>query len=285
MKILCYVNHFFGKNPHFLGKSSLALGTAANDLEKRAKVRRDHVNEALEQLKRLGDEVDVKICGINGFSLLPLDIVFDAIKDRPLWLIYESLNHMAQFAEDYDYFINIEDDILLPSETFANIVEFDKTSLVNEVLLPNRLEKYSTGEMYCVDMLAIPGWTQQTSSFRGSALRVALNPHSAILVLSRTKFKYALSRIDKSFRGAILYNELDSAFAYFHSAFALYRTEDITINHVIHLDRWRSSPGESGGTNKWKSRFSQVGVLDFFPPIVVRAFLFLKKKLRPQIGK
>lgn len=282
MKILCYVNHFFGKNPHFLGKSSPAIGTDLEEFKKKADCRKKYVSETIAQLRKLGT-IDIKICGINGFSLLPLDISFDSVKDKPLWLIYESLNHMAQFADDYDYFINLEDDIYLPEETFMNVLEFDKTSLINEVFLPNRLEKTIEGKPYCVDLMAIPGWTQQRKRFQGKQLRVALNAHSAILILSREKFRYTLKSVDKMFRQSILHNELDSAFAYFHSSFALFRSEDIGFHFVDHLDKWYYSPGELMHTRTRTSWLNGITGADFIPPIFVKIFSFLNKLQRKKV--
>ena len=278
MKILCYINHFFGQNPHFLGKSSYPPGTSAADVARKAEMRKRYVEQTIAQVRKLGD-VDVKICGIEGHSLVPLDITFEEIRNKPLWLIYESLNHMRQFVDQYDYFINLEDDIFIPEDTFQRITEFDKDALVNEVFLPNRLEQSAAGDRYCVDTMAIPGWTQQRKKFKGKNLRVALNAHSGLVILSREKFRYAMSRLDSGFRQSLLHNELDSAFAYFHSPFALYRSEDTEYHYVVHLDKWFYSPGEQMHENLWRYRWRTLKATDFVPPIVVRGFFFILKKI------
>jgi hypothetical protein len=278
MKILCYINHFFGQNPHFLGKSSYPPGTDAAEIARKANLRRGYVEQAIEQARKLGD-VDVKVCGIEGYSLVPLDITFNEISDKPLWLVYESLNHMRRFVEQYDYFVNLEDDIFIPQDTFEHIVAFDKTALVNEIFLPNRLERSQAGDQYCVDTMAIPGWTQQRKKFDGKDLRVALNAHSGLVILSTEKFRYAMPFLDSSFRKSLLHNELDSAFAYFHSPFALYRSEDMEFHYVIHLDKWFYSPGELMHENPWKYRWRTLKAIDFVPPIIVRGFSFLLKKI------
>jgi hypothetical protein len=277
MKILCYINHFFGRNAKFEGKSSLSVNVGEADLGHKAKLRKEVVTQAIEQLKKVGN-IEVKVCGIEGYSLVPIDISFENIRNNPLLLIYESLNHMARFVDEYDYFINIEDDVLLPEETLANIIEYDRRSMINEVLLPNRLEQPRSGKSYCVDTLAIPGWTQQRGEFNGHKLRVALNPHSAVLVLSKQKFQYVLTKIDPGFRKAILHNELDSAYAYFHSPFALYRSEDLMFHYVVHLDTWLHSPKEHGKLGLWKNRLTSIKINDLVPPIFIRIFSFLRKK-------
>ncbi len=276
MKILCYINHFFGHNSKFIGKSSFPPGTSEAELQLRAIKRKRYIQEVISQVNEMG-EVDLRICGINGNSIVPIDIEFKNIKSEPLLMIYESLNHMAQFLDQYDYFINLEDDILLPEDTFKNIVEFDKVSLINEILLPNRLESWSNGESYCVDLNACPQWTQQRRKYNGKEFRVALNPHSGILILSREKFRYGLNQLDRNFRGVLMYNELDSAFAYFHSPFSLFRSEDIRFHHVIHLDKWLYSPEEKKYNENWKYRLKSLKKSDFIPPVFFRIISFLQK--------
>jgi hypothetical protein len=276
MKILCYVNHFFGQNPFFEGKSSITANTTLAEIERRAAKRKTYVEEVIKQLRSIAG-TDVKVCGIRDYSLVPIDIEFNHIKEKPLLLIYESLDHMAQFVSEYDYFINIEDDVLLLEETFRNIVAFDKVSLINEILLPNRLEKAPDGEHYCVDLKAIPGWTQQWKYFNGIKVQVAMNPHSAILVLSREKLNYAKNFINRNFREAFLYNELDSAFAYYHSPFSLFRSQDIGFHYIVHLDNWIYSEGERNYQSVWHHRLRSLRATEFVPPIIVRLIRYLKR--------
>ncbi len=149
---------------------------------------------------------------------------------------------MARHIDDYDYFVNIEDDILLPETTLANVVEFDQESLLNEILHPNRIEEDEAGRRFCVDLEAMPGWTYQRRTYRGRELRVARNPHSAVLILSRAKLRYAQQYIDPAYRGRFLTYEMDSALAYYLSPFCLYRPyDDLSFHTVGHLDRWAGS--------------------------------------------
>lgn len=282
MKILCYINHFFGKNPQFLGKSSLPSETSVEELKKKGERRKEYVSKVIANMKSIGD-IDVKVCGIEGFSLVPLDICFNSIREKPLWMIYESLNHMAQYIDQYDYFINVEDDILIPEQTIQNIIAFDQVSMINEIFLPNRLERSLTGDLYCVDLLSIKEWTQQRKQFQDHALRVAANPHSGLAIFSREKFKYALRAIDPAFRKAILYNELDSAFAYFHSPFSLFRSEDLNFHSVIHLDKWSYSPGEAEDSNTWKKKFGRLRWTDFVPPVILSGCRVVARSLGAKI--
>jgi hypothetical protein len=266
MRVLCYVNHYFGEPVGFEGRST----DQANDH------RRTIVRACLEGLRALPG-ADVKVCGIEGRALERIDIDFSHIRDDPKLLIYESLAHMSQrLDEGYDYFINVEDDILVPTETFANVIEFDQESLLNEVLHPNRVEEDDTGHRFCVDLKANPGWTYQRRTYRGREIRVARNPHSAVLILSREKLGYALPHLDRTYRGRYHNYEMDSAFAYYNSPFCLYRPyEDVEFHTVIHLDRWTGPKRRAGAPTtappaptparpRWKSV-----VREFVPPILL----------------
>ncbi len=229
MRILCYVNHYYGEPIAFSGRST------DSDAEGRHRA----VSACLEGLRRI-EGAEVQVCGISGRSLEPVDIDFPGLRSTPSLLVYESLAHMAgRIHEGFDYFINIEDDILLPAETLANTVEFDRESLPNEVFLPNRLEYDEAGQPYCLDWRAMPGWTNQRRRFRGREIRVAHNPHSGVLILSPGKFRYALRHLDAGHRGRSIGAEMASAYAYYHSPFCLYRSyDDLSFHNVFHLDQW-----------------------------------------------
>jgi hypothetical protein len=242
MKTLCFVNHYYGKSSNFTGQSSL----------KNAEGRKKTVLKCLENLQRIND-IDIKVCGIKGNNLVEIDIDFSFLKD-PTFLPYETLAHMSRFLEDYDYFIYVEDDILLPYQTFLNVVEFDKTAQIGEMLQPNRLETDFIGNTYCVDLLPIPRgflnlsddpreWTSQFKEFSGKQLRVSESKLSAILIMSRDKLRYALTKIDINFRGIVFVTAIESALYYFSSPFALYRScLDLDFHYVLHLNRWSESP-------------------------------------------
>ena len=225
-RVLCYVNHYYGPHPTFRGKST----TQTRD------VRRQIVERTLAALRALDGDMDVRVCGIPGRALVPIDIPFDL--SEPRHLVFETLVNMSRQQERYDYFINIEDDVEVPAETFRNILEFDREALINECLHPNRLERRE-GQVHCVDLEALPGWNFQEKTFRGRLLRTALNPHSAVLVLSREKLGYALRHVDPSFRGTVVGGLMASAYAHWHKPFVLWRTADEPEAHaVVHLDDW-----------------------------------------------
>lgn len=221
-RVLCYVNHFYGSSPGFGGKST----------SQTREVRRAAVMRTLAALRALEAEVTIRVCGVAGQALVPLDVEFQL--EDPRLLVYESLVRMCGEREGFDYFINIEDDIEVPRATFRNVLDFDREAMVNECLHPNRLE-----HEVCVDLQALPGWTLQERRFASHQLRPALNPHSALLLLSRAKLEYALRHVDLGFRGHVVGGPMASAYAHFHKPFTLWRcADDPKFHSVVHLDDW-----------------------------------------------
>ena len=117
-KILCYINHYYNSNGVFDG------GSSNSDSSRRKEI----VEAALGGLKQLVNST-VKVCGIDGHSLVNLDITFNDLEDSRL-LIFSSLIEMKDHIDEYDYFLNIEDDILVTNDILNNIYEFDKLSLL-----------------------------------------------------------------------------------------------------------------------------------------------------------
>ena len=240
LKILCYLNHYFGPSP---GKARYHSNLQPADL------RKSYVLNTLEALKNLSTvqdvhKVDVHVCGIPGKALIPIDVDFSWLKD-PRLLVFESLCHMIRHLDEYDYFLNIEDDILVPPEVLDNIIEFDKVSLINECLHPNRIE-VAEGRSIIQDIDAVGPrmWSCQEKIYLGRTLRVAVNPHSGLLIMSQRKLRYCLENIDLNYRGNFLNGPMESAFAYFHKAFSLYRSfSDPGFHCVIHQDRCHASWG------------------------------------------
>ena len=269
LRVLCHVNHYFGQSGDFVGGST--TGEAGQRLH--------IVNACVFALSELPNaDIDLRICGIGGSTLLALDMDYGHLED-PTELVYESLYDMASYVEDYDYFINIEDDILVPAKTWLNVLEFDQSCLVNEILHPNRMEVDDTGFRYCVDLYGNPSWTHQMKRFQGQTLRVAVTPHSGILIMSRDKLLYALSEIDRSFRGIVFARGMESALAHFHGPFSLYRaSDDLEFHHVSHLDRWKHSPPVVHRANPYRS-FHDVApsIADFVPPAAGKMYRYFKR--------
>lgn len=231
-QILCHFNHYFGSASQFTGKST------TGNREQRI----DAVQKALGAVHGLPFDVDVRVCGFKGFSLIPVDIDFSSIGD-PQHIVYSSIEKMFESLDKYDYFLNIEDDILIGCDVLKTAMEFNEISNVNEVYLPNRMERTANGIEYCVDLLAIPDWSGLCRVFKGISLSVARNPHSGLSFLSKAQMRYARDRVVLSRRDRFLGGFMASAYANLHEPFLLWRSKpDLTAHHVIHLDNWLASP-------------------------------------------
>lgn len=227
VRILCYFNHFYNPSP----KGDDFLGGSTGGREERRKT----VQKCLDTIRALKG-CEVKVCGIPGFNLVPIDI--DLTGKDPKHIPYESLNLMRASVDKYDYFLNIEDDILIGSDVINNIIEFDKTSGGKEILIPNRIEQ--RGDFWdCVDLRAMASWSKNKKRWNGLLLREAVNCHSGMLCMSTKKFKEGVKSLDPTYRKQFHGGPMASAFAYFHSPFTLYRNSNPNKFHSVwHLDNW-----------------------------------------------
>ena len=229
-KVLILVNHYYNKNKKkadFFGKS----------LNQEYRIRKNIVKKVIGELKMIPNS-DVKICGIKNFSLVKIDQDFSFIND-PKFLVYETLEWMFGLIEEYDYFINIEDDILFTNENFQKIIQFDKKNDINKCFHPNRMEYDEDGNEYCVDFKAESGWKKFSMVYEGQKLRVAKNPHSGLAVFSKPKMLYIKECVNLKRRDRIIGYYMASAFANINSPFLLFRSySDLSFHKVIHMDKW-----------------------------------------------
>jgi hypothetical protein len=232
-KILCHFNHYFGTNSNFIGKSTTGV----------RKDRGDVVRLALDGIRALRFDLDIRVCGLRDFSLLPIDIDLDEISDAQ-HIVYASIERMFDAMDQYDYFLNIEDDVLITSDVLKACMMFNALSQPNEVYLPNRMECQSDGTSYCVDLFAMPGWKPELQrDFHGTTLGVACNSHSGLSFLSREQMHYATERVNVSSRDVLIGGLMASAYANLHAPFLLWRAKsDLLAHHVFHLDKWLQSP-------------------------------------------
>jgi len=230
VKVLCFVNHYYNPNQQegFTGGSTVKGNTNREQV----------VPQVVKTLRDIPN-CDVRVCGLQGFTVPDVDVDIDFTGIKPWNLVYESLNYMNNFVDQYDYFINIEDDILLKEDVINNVIEFDKKNDIDKVFLPNRIE-IEGKECRFVDLKN--GWKKGISTiiFKGNVLRVANNFHSAVLILSTRKYRYAYNMLDHGFREVWWGGPMASAYAYFHIPFKLYRNSQLTEFHsVVHLDHWK----------------------------------------------
>ena len=183
-KILCHVNHFFGKASALVGKSTVSAP------EHRHQV----VETALAGIRALPFDMTVRVCGFPEHALVPVNLDLSEIGE-PRHIVYASIERMFEALDDYDFFLNIEDDVLVSDQVIEACIAFNSSSTLNEMYLPNRMERRADGSLYCVDLLAMPGWNEAfCRTYQDTILGVATNPHSALSFLSRDQMKYAAKR-------------------------------------------------------------------------------------------
>jgi len=242
-KILCHFNHFFGEASAFVGRSTTEAP------EKRSEI----VQTALARLRALPFDMEIRVCGFPYSSLVPIDLDLSEIGE-PQHIVYASIERMFDAVDDYDFFLNIEDDILVSGQVIDACIAFHSSSALNEVYLPNRMERRADSSLYCVDFLASPGWNQPCRRvFQNTTLGIALNPHSALSFLSRKQMDYAAQRVDLSRRDVVIGGLMASAYANLHAPFLLWRSRSSLIaHHILHLDNWLLSSSileESSASN------------------------------------
>ena len=240
LRVLCCVPHYFAERTE-----NTNLGQWKS-VSQQPDIRRHYVEKTISSLRNLSAlpevaTVDVRVCGIRDNSLVSLDVEFD--EPEPLFLVFDTLDWMLERRQDYDYYLLVEDDVLVPAEVLSNAIAFDQVSMVNEVLHPNRIE-VDKGIAYNADLRTYGQWATQRKLFCGRQLVVNTNPHSAVFVLSARKLNYCADHADLSLRGRFRIGEfgggmMASAFANFLSPVSLYRMyDDLTFNHVVHQDKF-----------------------------------------------
>jgi len=244
MKVLCLFAHYFNPEGVFKGKSKFQDASIRHEIVKNA-------NSSLEKIAAL----DVIVVGFKSKSLVPVDIDFSKKIEDPRLLIYEAFSFLNTFKHEYDYFIVIEDDILMREDVLNNVLEFDSKNDITEIFHPNRIEKKKEG-LICIDLASISGETGNQKNYNGRLLKEYKNPHSAISIVSRSKLEYATSQTDLSFRGIIIGGFMASAFANFHRPFTLYRVSDGNDFHTVeHLDIYE----ERGRPNLFNRVINKIG--------------------------
>jgi hypothetical protein len=243
------------------------------ELENKIQKRLQYINKCIEALKSfedLGHEIVLFVAGIPGKSLIPITLNLEDKIKHPTEIIFASIEYMKSVVEDYDYFINIEDDILLPKDTFLNVIAFDAISLKNEILHPNRIERLSEKLSINTDLQGIPDWTYTQKFYLDREWRIAKNPHSAIAIFSKEKFKYAIAERKSAPYNVKLYVALDEAFATIHAPFQLWRCYSEPDFHTVeHLDKWVKPDFLS---------FPKFNVYDLFPVFILKLATYFKKK-------
>jgi hypothetical protein len=273
LRVLCCVPHYFAERT---GNTNLGQWKSVSQ---QPEIRRRYVEQAISSLRNLASlpevaTVDVRVCGIRDNALVSLDVEFD--EPEPLFLVFDTLDWMLERRQDYDYYLLVEDDILVPAEVLSNAIAFDQVSMVNEVLHPNRIE-LEDDVAFNTDLKTFGEWTTQRKLFRGRQLVVNANPHSAVFILSASKFNYCADHADLGLRerlriGKFRGGMMASAFANFLSPVSLYRVyDDLTFHCVVHQDAFVP----------YSTRYHKLSrfALSVLPPPLVETVKRLKRRV------
>jgi hypothetical protein len=230
MRCLCLFIHYFNPQGPFGGRSK----------HQDPHLRRRIVERALYSLRALA-ALDVRVCGHQGQSLVPLDVDLADRTSNPQFLVFEALQLLQEFSQSYDYFLVVEDDLLLSADVFHNVLQFDaeygERSQQRWIFHPNRIE-YRRGQApFCIDLAVVRRRLGEPITFHGRQLQEHENPHSGLLLLNRQKLSIIANEVDPAFRGSVIGGPMASAFAHYHQPFRLFRQIDgLDLHTIQHLD-------------------------------------------------
>lgn len=230
MRCLCLFIHYFNPSGPFGGKSK----------HQTPELRRQIVQRSLFSLRALSN-LDVKVCGHSGKSLVALDIDLEDRTDNPQFLVFEALRLLQDYRLCYDQFLVIEDDLLLSADIFYNTESFNSQfgaiSSNRWMLHPNRIEFRNRTDPFCIDLAVVRKRIGEPIQFQGCQVQEHENPHSGMLLVNRDQLEIIRHEVDPNFRGYLIGGPMASAFAHYHIPFRLFRFTDSMDRHTIqHLD-------------------------------------------------
>lgn|GEM_PF-3172719 len=139
-------------------------------------------------LDSLDIEYVITYYGVNDQFIKRSRVISEVSEPKHLpWFV---IDKAFEQIDEYDYFLFVEDDIFVPLGLLETLINIDLNLELNEIVIPNRIETLS-GNEFCVDMIAMPGWETEEKIYAGLRLRQARNIHSGFLLLSREKFSKA----------------------------------------------------------------------------------------------
>ena len=232
-RALCLVPHYFGVGQEFTGGST---STASRNGRRRI------VERTVAWLKRLSPLFDptVLVYGMEGQVLHPIDVDVASRISSPHFIPWTVFEDIGKELDRYDYFLVVEDDILVPVSALRRMIAARRDLADNEILFPNRLELLH-GLPVIPDLYFLPRWTGYVRAWRRRQWHEAVNAHSAFLFMDRAQMTKALEATDFSkpeiLKGSYMY--MDAAFFAAHRNFRLLRERAIVPRHfVFHQDSW-----------------------------------------------
>jgi hypothetical protein len=230
MRCLCLFIHYFNPQGPFGGKSK----------HQDPELRRHTVERALFSLRALRN-LDVRICGHGGHSLVPIDLDLADRTPNPQFLVFEALQLLQDYRHDYEQFLVVEDDLLIPADLFHNVDQFNTQYGISSehrwILHPNRIEFRHGDNLFCIDLAVIRRRLGEPLAFDGRLVQEHENPHSGLLLVNRDQLEIIRQEVDPRFRDSVIGGPMASAFAHYHKPFRLFRFIDGLDRHTIqHLD-------------------------------------------------
>lgn len=230
MRCLCLFIHYFNPSGPFGGKSK----------HQDSELRRRTVERSLFSLRALCG-LDVRVCGHGGNSLVPLDFDLADRTHNPQFLVFEALHLLQELRHEYDQFLVVEDDLLVPADLFHNVeffnAQFGEASAYRWILHPNRIEFRHGVAPFCIDLAVVRRRVGEPLRFNGRIVQEHENPHSGLLLVNLDQLEIIRKEVDPRFRGSVIGGPMASAFAHYHKPFRLFRFIDGLDRHTIqHLD-------------------------------------------------
>ena len=202
-------------------------------------------------LKSLEMDSTVLVFGIGNQYLKKPSIKIDLV--NPKHIPWKAIEEMYKRVEDFDYFLFLEDDIIISSQLILELLALDRELNENETVIPNRIELQS-GKPFCVDIIAMPGWNPEIFSVKGKDLAVPRNIHSGFMFLSKEKFIRAFSLRKYVEPTIIIGDYMASALVNIHSALKVYRSLPTSSTlTVLHQDSWTERMVQNG-------RYTKIGL-------------------------
>jgi SAM-dependent methyltransferase len=184
-------------------------------------------------------EFELRVYGMESASLVHIDVDLSRKVKSALHIPWAMVDQVYELADQFDLIILTEDDILVNPQTLRALISIDRKLKPNEMIIPNRIEKF-LGFNICVDMFAYSGWLKEKKIVSSLPIQSARNTHSAFLLFSAEKFKFAYAEKKSelpSQHGGLGY--LESALANLLFEFIVYRALPTNTTLTIeHLDSW-----------------------------------------------
>jgi hypothetical protein len=155
------------------------------------------------------------------------------------YILWKAFADTRNRLDHYDYFLFLEDDLLIPRMVVRRMMAAAKDLGPREILFPNRIE-FIRGLPFTVDLIFLPEWTGYSRVWRGRVWHEAKHPHSGLLFMSRKQLAHAFETVDFTKPEIVSVGYyMGSAFQKAHRDFRLLRERSIIPTHfVIHQDRW-----------------------------------------------